>query len=55
MTPLLSDPVSIAIIAVCASIPLAAVAMLALIRGYTVSVHLVRPRRERGKGNRGDD
>lgn len=44
MTPLISDPVAIAIVALCASVPVAAVALVALLRGYTISVHLKRPR-----------
>lgn len=47
-----SDVVALAVVAAVAVVPVAAVIIVALIRGYTISLHMVRPgilRRRRGE------
>jgi hypothetical protein len=55
VTPLVSDPVSIAALALVACAPFAAVAIVALIRGYTISLHMKRPDSARRRRRRLDD
>jgi hypothetical protein len=43
----LSDGATLALVALAAVIPLAFVLVVALIRGYTISLHMRRPRRDR--------
>jgi len=52
-----SDVVWLAIIALVAVVPLAAVLMVALMRGYTISLHMRRPgwERRRRRHGHGDD
>lgn len=44
----MSDPRTVAIVALVATAPIAVVLLVALVRGYTITVHFHRPR---GKDN----
>lgn len=50
------DALTLAIVALCAVVPLAFVLSIALLRGYTISLHMRRPegawRRRRDRGER---
>ena len=48
-----SDVVALAVVALCAVVPLAFVLTVALLRGYTIDLHMVRDRLMGGR--RGDD
>lgn len=47
-----ADARNLAIIAVIAVAPLAIVLMVALLRGYEITVHFIRDRRRRERGDR---
>jgi hypothetical protein len=42
-----SDALTLAVVALCAVVPLAMVLIVALLRGYTISLHMRRERRGR--------
>jgi hypothetical protein len=47
-----SDAVTLAVVALAAVVPLACVLFVALLRGYTISLHMHRPLRERRRRRR---